>query len=89
MSIGYFVTKSIPLIQICCPLNAVPTTQPPVVQTPKPRTTEIQGRLLTSDEGCGISNETHTRIVGGEPAKLGMLRTSIANFTLKVKQFSE
>lgn len=28
-------------------------------------------RLLTIEEGCGFSNVTHTRVVGGRPAKKG------------------
>ena len=54
---------------ICCPQNGPPTeapTQPPPTQTPI-----LAARLLTPREGCGFSNETHNRVVGGVPAKLG------------------
>lgn len=31
----------------------------------------VRPRLLTPEEGCGFSNATHTRVVGGQPAKKG------------------
>lgn len=33
--------------------------------------TNLAPRLLTLEEGCGFSNVTHTRVVGGVPAKKG------------------
>lgn len=33
--------------------------------------TDIKGRLLTPEEGCGYSKVSNTRIVGGAPAKVG------------------
>lgn len=33
--------------------------------------TDIKGRLLTPEEGCGYSKVANTRIVGGAPAKNG------------------
>lgn len=33
--------------------------------------TDIKGRLLTPEEGCGFSKVQHKRIVGGGPAKNG------------------
>lgn len=33
--------------------------------------TDIKGRLLTPEEGCGYSKLTNTRIVGGVRAKAG------------------
>lgn len=33
--------------------------------------TDIKGRLLTPEEGCGYSKVATTRIVGGAPAKNG------------------
>lgn len=33
--------------------------------------TDIKGRLLTPEEGCGYSKVSNTRIVGGVPAKVG------------------
>lgn len=33
--------------------------------------TDIKGRLLTPEEGCGYSKVANTRIVGGAPAKVG------------------
>lgn len=29
-------------------------------------------KLPTLEEGCGVSNVTHMRIVGGKPAKIGL-----------------
>lgn len=45
------------------------TTSGPV----KPPTSDpsLQNRLLTPEDGCGVSNVTHTRVVGGVDAKLG------------------
>lgn len=36
-----------------------------------PVRTDIKGRLLTPDEGCGYSKVANTRIVGGSNAKVG------------------
>lgn len=33
--------------------------------------TDIKGRPLTPEEGCGYSKVANTRIVGGAPAKVG------------------
>lgn len=43
----------------------------------KPETrvrTDIKGRLLTPEEGCGYSKVSNTRIVGGAPAKKGQFK---------------
>lgn len=37
----------------------------------------IRGRLLTPEEGCGYSKVENKRIVGGSPAKIGNLFTFI------------
>lgn len=36
-----------------------------------PVRTDIKGRLLTPEEGCGYSKVANTRIVGGSAAKNG------------------
>lgn len=51
---------------ICCPQN----DNQDVVDKPRSEGV-IQGELLTPESGCGFSNVTHTRIVGGKPAKKG------------------
>lgn len=59
---------------ICCPFDSnAPVTQGPTAPaTPEPSPqTPGDVRLLTPAEGCGFSNLTHKRIVGGEPAKPG------------------
>lgn len=38
--------------------------------------TDIKGRLLTPEEGCGYSKVANTRIVGGAPAKRGEFKQS-------------
>lgn len=48
---------------ICCTQEEAPTTAP--------KSTVIKGRLLTPEEGCGYSNTTLPRVVGGQPAKKG------------------
>lgn len=56
---------------ICCP-NVGRIEEPN--DQPSPSTSvdpTIQGRLLTEEEGCGFSNVTHKRIVGGNKAKEG------------------
>lgn len=51
---------------ICCTKEeAAPVPQGPTTVEP------IQGRLLSPQEGCGDSNSTLTRVVGGQPAKKG------------------
>ncbi|XP_031626165.1 venom serine protease Bi-VSP-like isoform X2 [Contarinia nasturtii] len=51
---------------ICCP-----SENKPIIQTDASPVAQIQGRLLTADEGCGYTNDTTTRVVGGRPAKNG------------------
>lgn len=67
------------------PVTTPPVTQSPVTQAPPTSAPSTGGkggwpagnpndypaRLLTPEEGCGYSNETLNRIVGGVPAKLG------------------
>lgn len=45
----------------------------PATRSPNP-SSDITPRLLTVEEGCGFSNATHKRIVGGDPAKPGKLK---------------
>lgn len=42
---------------VCCPTGPPPSTN-------------VKG-LFTPETGCGYSNVTHSRVVGGVPAKLG------------------
>lgn len=56
---------------ICCPLDAKTTNAPGTNDVPKTKDVNIQGRLLTPDEGCGITKVKTTRIVGGQTAKVG------------------
>ena len=69
------------------PVTARPTAAPTAAPTSSPVTSapstggsggwpagnpnDFPARLLTPEEGCGYSNETLNRIVGGVPAKLG------------------
>lgn len=65
------------------PVTKAPATKAPVTQAPTSAPALPSGgwpagnpnnfpaRLLTPEEGCGYSNETLNRIVGGVPAKLG------------------
>lgn len=53
---------------ICCTRQTPPTEAPAVIPTPA----ALKGRLLTPDKGCGFSNTTLTRVVGGQPAKKGL-----------------
>uniref|UniRef100_A0A1B0CAP3 CLIP domain-containing serine protease n=1 Tax=Lutzomyia longipalpis TaxID=7200 RepID=A0A1B0CAP3_LUTLO len=60
---------------ICCPKSMMTvTTAPPVIPTsPTSRPIQPSGpiHLLTPEEGCGFSNKTHNRVVGGVDAELG------------------
>lgn len=47
---------------VCCPSG--PIAPPPVDLGGK-------ARLLTPEEGCGFSNVTHPKVVGGVPAMIG------------------
>lgn len=67
------------------PVTQAPVTQSPVTQSPAPvpsgggasggwpagNPNDYPARLLKPEEGCGYSNETLNRVVGGVPAKLG------------------
>lgn len=55
---------------ICCPFEgrSDPPTEPTVTTNPS-----LQGRLLTAEEGCGFSNVTRRRVVGGNTAKPGKI----------------
>lgn len=53
---------------ICCPDAS--RTDESGVNVPIDQS-QIQGRFLTIEEGCGFSNATHKRIVGGNKAKEG------------------
>lgn len=55
---------------ICCP-NEAPVTEAPPPAPPTQAPSGLQSRLFTPEEGCGFSNETHNRVVGGVPARLG------------------
>ena len=65
---------------VCCP-NEQPVTQPPPSpprsdETPiaQPNTGGgggVGSRLLTPEEGCGVSKVPHNRVVGGVPAQKG------------------
>ncbi|GAB0094788.1 venom serine protease Bi-VSP-like [Sergentomyia squamirostris] len=65
---------------ICCPQSSPveQTTRPPTSATrppTSPTTRPIQPtgaiHLITPEEGCGFSNKTHNRVVGGVDAELG------------------
>lgn len=47
--------------------------------------TEIKGRLLTPEEGCGYSKVANTRIVGGSNAKEGKCISKCLKFTKVVQ----
>lgn len=63
------------------PVTQAPVTQAPSVPSgggggasggwPAGNPNNYPARLLTPEEGCGYSNETLNRVVGGVPAKLG------------------
>lgn len=57
---------------ICCPSDETVTPKPPS-ETPvvKPPSQLVGTRLLTPEEGCGVSKVPHNRVVGGVPAKKG------------------
>lgn len=61
--------------KVCCPDDVddtpLPLTPAPIAPITRPPLVNGKPRLLTNEEGCGFSNVTHTRIVGGGPAKLG------------------
>lgn len=60
---------------ICCPLEIQRSTEKPIDSDAgskvRNQNNEILGRLLTVEEGCGFSNVTQRRIVGGQKAKMG------------------
>jgi hypothetical protein len=64
---------------VCCPNQQqqpqpTPPPQPnnPIAETPIAQPNSgIGARLLTPEEGCGISKVPHNRVVGGVPAKKG------------------
>lgn len=49
-------------------IRGVSNARSPSVLAPD---SNIKGRLLTSDEGCGLSKSAIKRIVSGAPAKKG------------------
>lgn len=57
---------------VCCPFKIDTTTSTESIDEVERPLGEIQGRLLKPDEGCGFSNATHKRIVGGGNAVKGM-----------------
>lgn len=71
---------------VCCPIDgasqpeptAAPITSPPVTQPPvtQPAVT-THSRLLTRDEGCGVTKVPHNRVVGGVPAKKGKSQVQV------------
>lgn len=54
---------------ICCPSEG--RNVEPDNNDPFPNSNEVRGRFLTIEEGCGFSNASHKRIVGGAKAKEG------------------
>jgi hypothetical protein len=67
-------TASTPTITAAPPTQPpAPVTQAPVTQPPSSATTynALSSRLLTPQEGCGFSNVTHNRVVGGVAAAKG------------------
>lgn len=67
---------------ICCPLEdappatqapvtQAPVTQPPSVRTPPPQTGDYKYDFLTPLQGCGSTNISHNRVVGGVDAEPG------------------
>lgn len=56
---------------ICCPVDTKTTNSMEVNEAPKTKEANVQGRLLTPEEGCGFSKVKITRIVGGQTAKVG------------------
>lgn len=50
---------------VCC------SKEETVTETTTSGSVAVKGRLLTPEEGCGGSNTTLTRVVGGQPAKIG------------------
>jgi Trypsin/Regulatory CLIP domain of proteinases len=67
-------TSTAPVIPATAPATppptAAPTQAPTQAPTEAPRPTVYDGsaRLITPDEGCGFSNVTHNKVVGGVPA---------------------
>jgi hypothetical protein len=55
------------------PVITEPATQSPVTQAP----TGLSSRLISREEGCGISKVPHNRVVGGVPAKKGMSQVQV------------
>lgn len=60
-------------IKVCCPIEGDDPFVPSSSTASPDDTTSgpLQARLLTVEDGCGFSNITHTRVIGGEPAKKG------------------
>ncbi|XP_059611209.1 transmembrane protease serine 9-like [Phlebotomus argentipes] len=56
---------------ICCPQSAPVTTPPPQPPTDTPVEPSGPAHLMSPGEGCGFSNKTHNRVVGGVDAELG------------------
>lgn len=57
---------------ICCPLDDGRSIKPTEsTESPQKPDLNIQGRLLTPNEGCGFSKVKNTKIVGGQTAKKG------------------
>lgn len=62
---------------VCCPTGAQPPTPntPPPIVTPNTVTTAnptgVSYTLPTPQEGCGVTNASARKIVGGGPAKIG------------------
>lgn len=54
---------------ICCPFENQPKKPSDREEASEQTDPSIQGRFLTPEEGCGFSNVTHRRIVGGQTAK--------------------
>jgi hypothetical protein len=68
---------------VCCP-NDGATPSPPVTSAPvitEPTTQSPIGvrssRLISREEGCGVSKVPHNRVVGGVPAKKGMNQVQV------------
>lgn len=54
---------------ICCPQDQPADTPTPPAREPPSQL--VGSRLLTPEEGCGVSKVPHNRVVGGVPAKKG------------------
>lgn len=68
--------------KVCCPLSDEYTNIPSTTESSPTQKTghvgssgyeTIKSPKLPSQKTCGRSNTTHVRVVGGQPAELGMI----------------